>query len=371
MAMNTTDNLTTMYETINTSSRMMENSTVLSEKCTLSETFEWIFSFQPFFMWFIFVLGFIENTFVLAIFLLHKSRSTVAEIYLGNLATADLLFICGLPLWAINISNKFYWPFGSFLCITVNALIVLNLNASIYFMMMISIDRYLALVKTMSFGRMRRAGCAKWNCLLIWVFSVLISLPSVVFRTVTYVPQLNNTACIILAPSDNWFIVSDLIFNIVSFVIPMTVISYCTFQIIKVLKNNAMQKFKEINTETKATKLVFAVLFVFILCWLPFQIVTFVDMLYLLNVLSGCTVNNFIDIGTQISTYCGYSNSCINPLLYVIVGNHFRKKTKEVYKQFLSRSRNTASISSSLQMDDSSDTIRTSISMGRQQKNRI
>ncbi|XP_053331232.1 B2 bradykinin receptor-like [Spea bombifrons] len=342
------------------------NVTQLSEAedatCTDSERFSWIFAYQPIYMWVIFVLGFLENSFVIGVFLLHKSRCTVAEIYLGNLAAADLIFVCGLPFWAIYISNEFYWPFGSFLCVFINALMKVNNYASIYFLLMVSIDRYFALVKTMSTGRTRRTSCAMYNCLFIWILSAIMSMPKAAFRVVRFVPALNTTACIIDSSAE-WHIASNILLNLIGFVVPLAGISFCTFQIIKALTNNSMQKFKEFNTEKKAARLVFAVVFVFFICWLPFHFFTLLDTLDYLKVFPECAINQVLDIGTQISTYIGYSNSCINPLLYVMVGNHFRKKAVEVYYQFTPRKHRPRNLS--LQTDFSADTVRTSISMGQ------
>ncbi|KAM4662708.1 B2 bradykinin receptor-like [Discoglossus pictus] len=348
------------------SSYNMLTATPTPMSCPEHEGFKWIFAYQPIFMWAIFVLGFIENIFVLGVYLLHKKPCTVAEIYLGNLAAADLLLICGLPFWAINIARKFDWPFGGFLCKAVNTFILINLHSSIYFLLMVSIDRYFALVKTMSFGRMRRTKYAKLSCVVIWVFSVLVSMPKGSFRFMEYNHSLNITHCIYKA-SDTGFIVTNIMINLIGFLIPVAIISFCSIQIMKVLRNNTMQQFKEVKTEKKATMLVFAVLLVFIICWLPYHIVIFVDTLLLFRIGETCEVVSFLTIGTQISSYCGYSNSCLNPLLYVIVGNHFRKKTKEVYEQFKARRDRKQS---AYQIDYSGDTVRTSISMGTT-KNRI
>ncbi|XP_075049628.1 B2 bradykinin receptor-like [Mixophyes fleayi] len=354
----------TMTTGVPTTASLLDYTTEGLETCLETESLGWLYAYQPACMWFIFALGFIENLFVISVFLLHKNRCTVAEIYLGNMAAADLLLVSGLPFWAIYISNKFYWPFGSFLCVTVNSLIQLNLFSSIYFLMMVSIDRYLALVKTMSFGRMRRTGCAKMNCAIIWIFAIVASLPKVVFRRVEFVPSLNTTACLIMPPSDNWHPVSNIIMNIFGFLIPVIVIAFCTVQIICVLRNNTMQQFKEINNEKKATWLVLSVLLVFIICWLPFHIFVFIDTLDMFAVFHKCSISHFNEIGNQISSYIGYSNSCLNPLLYVMVGNHFRKKAKEVYWQLLSKIRPPKN--ASLPMNYSAVTVRTSISMGQQ-----
>ncbi|XP_069064358.1 B2 bradykinin receptor isoform X1 [Pleurodeles waltl] len=369
-----TEDTRAMDSTLNFSSASVYNLSVLpsnSTECRTFESWDWLFTYQPIFLWFIFVLGLIENLFVLGVFCLHKARCTVAEVYFGNLAAADLLLISGLPFWAIFITNQFSWPFGQFLCQAVNTVIYVNLNASIYFLMMVSIDRYLALVKTMSIGRMRRPFCAKLNCLVIWVFAFLLSLPTMIYRKEIYVAELNTTACILVYPSTDWRIASHMMLNIPGFLLPLTIIAFCTFQIIKVLQNNAMQKFKEIQTERKASTLMLVVLLMFIICWFPFQIVTFLDTLFIYKVISGCTTDNIISIATQISTYFAYSNSCLNPLLYVIVGNHFRKKSREVYEQWFSRGHRRKSVSATLPTDFFSlENLRTSISIARP-KNRI
>ncbi|XP_066464139.1 B2 bradykinin receptor-like [Eleutherodactylus coqui] len=331
------------------------------ETCFHSENAEWVYAYQPVYMWFIFILGFIENLFVISVFVLHKSRCTVAEIYLGNMAAADLIFVCGLPFWAISISNKFYWPFGGFMCVAVNSLIQLNLNSSIYFLVMVSIDRYLALVKTMSFGRMRSPRWAKINCAIIWILAIGVSLPKVVFRNAMFVPILNTTACLIFPPSDSWHVVNNMLTNIVGFLIPITIIAFCTFRIISVLRNNAMQQFKEINNEKKATWLVLSVLLIFITCWLPFQVFTFLDIFEIYKFFPGCATAVAIELGNQISSYIAYSNSCINPLIYIMVGNHFRKKAKDVYWKLLKSPKNVP-----MPMNYSRFTLRTSISMGQQ-----
>ncbi|XP_056402788.1 B2 bradykinin receptor-like [Hyla sarda] len=97
---------------------------------------EWAFTYLPPYMWFIFVLGVIENLFVISVFVLHKSRCTVTEIYLGNMAAADLILVSRHPFRAIYISNKHQWPFGGFMCAAVSFLFWLTFYSSIYFLMM-------------------------------------------------------------------------------------------------------------------------------------------------------------------------------------------------------------------------------------------
>ncbi|KAM6392891.1 B2 bradykinin receptor [Pluvialis apricaria] len=326
--------------------------------CVNQDIWKWLQDFQPGFVWFIFVLGAIENAFVLTILCFHKSRCTVAEIYLANMALADLILVCTLPFWAINIANNFQWPFGLFLCKAVNVMSYMNCYSSIYFLTLVSIDRYLALVKTMSLGRMRRTVCAKWNSFIVWMCALLICSPTMVFRNLQYYKEYNITACSLVYPASYWEPVNNCLLNTVGFVIPLCVITYCTTQIIKALRSSELQKLKLVQTERRATMLVLAVLLLFTICWLPFQVSTFIDTICYFTPTFTC-LRNINDILTQVAVYCAFSNSCLNPVLYVIVGKHFQKKVVEFYKDLLPK---RCRKSQSVQMESSLDTLKTSIS---------
>lgn len=333
--------------------------------CPYSELWGWLNAVQAPFLWVLFVLAALENVFVLSVFCLHKSSCTVAEIYLGNLAVADLVLACGLPFWAVTIASNFDWLFGEALCRAVNTMLYMNLYSSICFLMLVSIDRYLALVKTMSAGRARGVRWAKLCSLVVWGCTLLLSSPMLVFRTMKdYGAEgYNVTACVIIYPSRTWEVFTNVLLNGVGFLLPLSVITFCTVQILRVLRNNEMQKFKEIQTERKATVLVLAVLLLFVACWLPFQVSTFLDTLLRLGVLSGCRDEHVVDVLTQVSSYVAYSNSCLNPLVYVIVGKRFRKKSREVYGRLCRRGGCAGPPS---QTDSSVVTLRTSISVERQ-----
>ncbi|OXB68001.1 hypothetical protein ASZ78_014686 [Callipepla squamata] len=326
--------------------------------CINPNTWKWLQTFQTTFLWIIFILGTIENAFVLIVLCFHKSRCSVAEIYLANMAFADLMLVCSLPFWAINISNNFDWPFGLFLCKAVNAINYMNFYSSIYFLTLVSIDRYLALVKTMSLGWMRRTVCAKWNSFVIWMCALLICSPTMVFRNLKYFKEYNVTACYFDYPASYWPTVNNCLLNTMGFIIPLCIITYCTTQIIKALRSNELQKLKLIQTERKATLLVLAVLLLFVICWLPFQISTFIDTVCYLAETLKC-LQDINDIVTQIAIYCAYSNSCLNPVLYVIVGKHFQKKAVEFYESLIPQK---CKKSQSVKTENSLDTLRTSVS---------
>ncbi|XP_069805799.1 B2 bradykinin receptor-like [Dendropsophus ebraccatus] len=313
----------------------LANSTVTpAHGCTGWGNIKWLLTYQPYYMWIVFILGFIENLFVISVFLLHKSRCTVTEIFLGNMAASDMIFVIGHPFLAMYISNNYYWQFGGFMCSALTSLLPLNIYSSIYFLMMVSIERYLALVKPMSIGRLKRPWWAKVICGIIWASSALLSVPDGVFTELKYIEKLNATKCA-YRYSANLHSAKNITLNVLGFLVPLVVTTFCTSQMIRVLRRKAPQKVKKVNKERKATWLVLTVFLVFIVCWLPYNISTFIYSLVQLNVLLPCTVKSVNRIVYSISLYLVQSNSCINPLLYCMVGNNFRQKAREVYRRLL------------------------------------
>lgn len=299
-------------------------------QCPETEAWDWLYTMQPVYMFVICVLGILGNVFVLLVFCLHKKTCSVAEIYLGNLAAADLLLTSCLPFWAINVASGFDWQFGSLMCRLVNTGIKMNMYCSVYFLVMVSADRYLALVFALTYGRMRRPWYAKLSCLTVWILGIILSVPTFNFREVKYMSEYSVTACILIYPNHRVELTCDILFVVLGFILPVTVISYCTCKIIQALHWQVMDRFNAVNKERKATVLVLAVLLAFLLCWIPFHLVTILDILRRIEVISGCALENGLDICNQVFTYLALSNSVLNPILYVIVGKNFRKKVKEL-----------------------------------------
>ncbi|XP_035529243.1 B2 bradykinin receptor-like [Morone saxatilis] len=323
--------------------------------CPESDLWEWLNSGQPVYILFITVLGVMFNVFVVMVFCLHKKACTVAEIYLSNLAAADIVLVSCLPFWAVNISNDFNWPFGLFLCKVVNLGIKMNAYCSIYFLVLVSIDRYVALVHTMSHGRMRRPKYAKLGCLLVWGFGLLLSSPTLIFREVKHFPEYGVHACFLNYPNHTLALFCDGMLIVFSFIIPISIISFCTVKIIQALKIQAIERFNAEKTEQKATTLVLVVLLAFLICWVPFHVVTTLDVLTRADVFGGCHLTTVLEICNQIFTYLAFFNSVLNPILYVIVGKNFRKKAQEVFKQW--RTKKTGSSEST--QSNGSSTLKT------------
>ncbi|KAL6477606.1 hypothetical protein MHYP_G00134410 [Metynnis hypsauchen] len=263
----------------------------------------------------------------------QRSHWTIPEIYLGNLALADLILLAGLPFWAMNILNYFYWPYGEFLCKVVNLSIIVNMYTSIYMLVMVNVDRYLALVLTMKARWLRRRRNAKAVCFCLWVFGLAMGIPTAMYRTVQYSPAFEHAACIIIYPLESLKVAHSLQLNLLGFALPLLAIVFCSCNIVRALHKRRENVHIQDGNDRKATVLVCAVTLLFLLCWGPFHIITFLDTLCDLHVLDMMRWYHALDIGSQFSTYLAFLNSCLNPLLYVCTGHYFRRKVSEIYKR--------------------------------------
>ncbi|KAI9528823.1 hypothetical protein NQZ68_017422 [Dissostichus eleginoides] len=316
----------------------METATRDEPVCNHTDAWDWVYTMQPAYMSIICLFGVIGNSFVLCVFCLQKRRSTVADIYLSNLAAADLLMVSCLPFWVATVINKFHWRFGEPMCQLINIVIGMNYYCSVLFLTLVSVDRYLALTRPLTHGRERRAFWAHGICFTIWIAGVLLSIPAVFFRSVQFFPDLGVEACYLAYPHEGWRLRYNVTVSTVGFLIPVPIVSFCSYHITKVLRHSQkLRKGSRGSVESKAAYLVLVVLAVFILCWLPYQVLIFLDTLDHYEVVSGCTSAYVLDIGNQLATYLGYSNSSLNPFLYVIVGKHFKQRAREVFRRVLCR----------------------------------
>ncbi|XP_054909347.1 B2 bradykinin receptor-like [Poeciliopsis prolifica] len=276
------------------------------------------------------VLGIVLNIFVLTVFVLHKKPCTVAEIYLSNLAAADLFLVSFLPFWAANVYHKFDWIFGLAMCKMVNVSILMNVYCSIYFVVLISIDRYLALVHPLSLEKMRRPKFAKICCVVVWILGLSLSIPKFINRKLA--PDKNITSCSeldeTLLQATEWMIL------VLGFFIPISIIFFCTAKILKALRNRSIQGVKMRKKDQKANALVLAVLLAFLICWVPYHLRSIPTWLYKARILAKCSSEIIQHFCGQFFTYLAFFNSVANPILYVIVGRNFRDKLKELINQW-------------------------------------
>uniref|UniRef100_A0AAZ3PBP8 Somatostatin receptor type 2 n=2 Tax=Oncorhynchus TaxID=8016 RepID=A0AAZ3PBP8_ONCTS len=271
-------------------------------------------------------VGLTGNTLVIYVILRYAKMKTVTNIYILNLAVADVLCMLSLPFIAVQLALV-HWPFGSVLCRLVMTVDSLNQFTSIFCLTVMSVDRYLAVVHPIKSTKWRKPRVAKIINLTMWGVSLLVNLPIMIFSGL--MPNNNQAwACTIVWPEPQGAYQTAFMFYtfLLGFFLPLIVICLCYLLIIIKVKSSGMRvgSTKRKRSERKVTRMVSIVVAMFVLCWLPF---------YVFNVTS---VTGTIDTTPVLkSTFefvvvLGYANSCANPILYAFLSDNFKKSFQNV-----------------------------------------
>ncbi|XP_073457328.1 chemerin-like receptor 1 [Aquarana catesbeiana] len=272
----------------------------------------------------IFLLGITGNGLVIW-FVAFKMKKTVNSVWFLSLAFADFTFCLFLPLTVTYIALDGHWPFGTFMCKLSRFALYLNLSASVLQLTVISIDRCISVVFPVWCRNHRTVRLAVKVVLALWIVSLLLNVS---YFTNTYIYDADDTfvACL-----EDWLIhnVQIIIRFIVLFVIPFTIIIFSYTVIFLRIRRN-----RRANS-TKPFKVIAAVIISFFICWFPYY--TFFIMSSYGSYTWHYNIWLVIDIGRHVSSLLAYSNSCVNPLLYVFIGQDSKQKFWSVIKSAFER----------------------------------
>ncbi|KAF4075887.1 hypothetical protein AMELA_G00224060 [Ameiurus melas] len=280
-------------------------------------------SYEPPLYWIIFAMGAIGNLLVVWIYTTVRNRlKTMTDVYLLNLAIADLLFLGTLPFWATDAAQG--WVFSVGVCKGVCAVYKINFFASMLLLTCISIDRYIAIVRVTQAHNFKnkRMFYSKLACLFVWVLSCLLSLPEFLSATVKTNLQ-EESFCSLVYPSADKNLTKILVLSLqisVGFCLPLLVMVVCYSVIICTL-------IQARNFEKhKALRVIFAVVAAFVLSQLPYNGHLVVEATQAYNMtMTECDVVKTFDVAGQVVKSLAYTHCCLNPILYAFIGVRFRK----------------------------------------------
>uniref|UniRef100_UPI00358E2E08 delta-type opioid receptor-like isoform X2 n=1 Tax=Myxine glutinosa TaxID=7769 RepID=UPI00358E2E08 len=249
----------------------------------------------------------------------YTKMKTATNIYIFNLALADALVTSPLPFQSAQILLK-SWPFGRMLCKIIISIDYYNMFTSIYTVTAMSVDRYIAVCHPIRAMHYRTAAKAKLINVAIWTASSAIGIPMMILADTK--EEKGGIDCRVHFPSSVAH--SKTILNICVFIFafmgPVCVITVCYGCMLSRLRNvrllsGSREKDRSMR---RITRLVLAIVAVFIVCWTPIQIFVLIETLVGVPNSSAVHTIRFICI------VLGYANSCLNPALYAFLDESFR-----------------------------------------------
>ncbi|NXL92728.1 CCR4 protein, partial [Alectura lathami] len=275
----------------------------------------------------LFVTGLVGNALVVWVLTVFKKVRAMTDVYLLNLAISDLLFVFSLP-FLVQYSLVIQWTFGNAMCKIISSAYFIGFYSSAFFITIMSIDRYLAIVHSVYALQVRTTTHGVLASLVLWAVAILASVPDLMFFQ--EMDDGNRTTCIPHYPggSNGWKIFSNCVVNVLGWLIPVGILIFCYHNILKNLQRCHTQN------KYKAMKLVFIVVIVFFLFWTPINIALFLDTLKHMHIIDDCKVSQRLDLAMELAEALSFVHCCLNPIIYAFVGEKFKKYLCDAFSKY-------------------------------------
>ncbi|XP_069842927.1 C5a anaphylatoxin chemotactic receptor 1-like [Dendropsophus ebraccatus] len=252
-----------------------------------------------------------------------EMKRSVNTIWFLNLAIADLL--CCLSA-SLNIMTTLlgHWPLGLFACKFNSSILLINMFSSVLLLTVISIDRCALVMKPVWCQNNRTLGKAYLACAVMWLLAIILAIPSFIFRTIEAKNDGNYTKCIqdygSIGHNDQQRVENAIAISrfLLGFIFPFLVIVTCY----SILMIRVKERFTQ---NTKTLKVVLVVIIGFFVCWLPYHVAGLI--------LASESRDSELYKSTRqvdgILIAFAFMNSCINPIIYVLMGQDFKTKFRK------------------------------------------
>ncbi|WKY03948.1 hypothetical protein Q1695_005153 [Nippostrongylus brasiliensis] len=285
------------------------------------------------------LLAVIGNSLVIFITLLRLRTRAVTTYFIINLAFADLLTgIFAIPFkFQAALFQEWFLP--SSLCQIVPYAETVSLSVSVFTLTASAVHEF----RTTFFpkhGRMN-TGHARSLVLFIWLVAALVSLPHGLFHRVYQIQDgdIIISQCRPVYADENWWKIYNIYLTIIHYFVPMIILDTAYSMIAIKIWGSTISRGEEsqnlnqssLNTEISNRKLMNMLLIVvacFSLCWFPLE-----SYLLLNEIRPEINGWKYINVLFFCSHWLAMSNSCLNPIIYGLFNNKYKREYRRVFNQ--------------------------------------
>nr|UOF75623.1 CXCR3a2 [Bostrychus sinensis] len=280
----------------------------------------------------VFAVGVLGNGALLVVLFRSRKNWSVTDTFILHLCVADVLLLVTLPFWASEAVSG--WTFGTPLCKITGAVFMINFYCGIFLLACISLDRYLSIVHATQMYSRRNPCVVQGSCLLVWFFSLFLSIPEWMFlkaqkddRRNSITECMHNYLMLGVDAMKTVPLATRLIYHILGFLLPSAILIFCYSCILRRLRcgTHGLQK-------QRASRVIVAVVAVFFLCWTPYNITLMVDTLSSDSSNNTCEGRSRKEKAIIITSSLSYLHCCLNPILYAFVGVKFRRQLLDILR---------------------------------------
>ncbi|KYO24419.1 visual pigment-like receptor peropsin isoform B [Alligator mississippiensis] len=280
-----------------------------------------------------------------------QTEHNIVAAYLITAAFTDIgVSGIGYPMSAASDLHG-SWKFGNTGCQIYAALNIFFGMASIGLLTVVAVDRYLTICRP-NIGRRMTTHTYTMLILAAWVNAVFwASMPIVGWSS--YAPDPTGATCTInWRKNDASFVSYTMTVIAVNFVVPLSVMFYCYFNISRTMKQyTASNCLESINIDwsdqVDVTKMSVVMIIMFLVAWSPYSIVCLWS--------SFGDPNKISPVMAIIAPLFAKSSTFYNPCIYVIANKRFRRSILAIVR---CQAQQEITINNSLPMNVSQSPLR-------------
>uniref|UniRef100_A0A8C4VPD1 G-protein coupled receptors family 1 profile domain-containing protein n=1 Tax=Gopherus evgoodei TaxID=1825980 RepID=A0A8C4VPD1_9SAUR len=303
----------------------MLNATCITFFCNNHSKLEWYCYFLIMVCLFALLLGFLGNIFAMLHYTYSIKSWTSSTIFLFNLTLCDFTWILMVPFSVYYNLQKLAVYSSQIFCQFKRIFFNINIYGSIYFLTLISFDRYIGAVHPISSLKWWDKNKATFCTVAIWIFIFIESIPD--FYYTFAVERRNDTvACLEYIGEPLHFVVPFTVSRVIfGFLIPATVIFTCYMLTLKALQQLKKRQQRR-NRIAKPLMLIFVAMIVFAIAFIPYHVMMIAVLLYRLNYqLNSDNISMIFTIYELTEIICSIS-SCLDPIIFILVHKNFHQR---------------------------------------------
>ncbi|KAG7254744.1 hypothetical protein CRUP_022721 [Coryphaenoides rupestris] len=239
---------------------------------------------------------------------------TVTNVWLVNLALADLVFCLSRVLSLVKKLFFQHWPFGVFLCKFNGFFKYANMFCSVFLLAVISLDRTLCVWRPVFTRRRRSVRAARVVAATVWAAAVVFSAPYFVYRRVYTKRNVTKCALEVKEAAAGDEVAKLALYSVrflCGFLLPFTVIVLCYILTAVGIRQTRL------SGKSRPLRILASLVVAFFLCWAPYHCLLLAKMVN--------SKSLAVSISLTVAKGMAYFNSCVNPLLYFCMGLDVRR----------------------------------------------
>ncbi|KAM9439838.1 G-protein coupled receptor 87-like [Clarias gariepinus] len=279
----------------------------------------------------VFVAGLFLNTLAVWVFFQIRTQKRTFMLYLRNMAVADLLMTLTLPINILIEAKVAPLWLHVVSCNYTAVLFYCCMYASILFLGLVAVDRYLKIVRP--FGGTCGACLYSYSftramAIMVWLAVTGLSLPNTILSNQTIPETMNNCAELKSDLGKKWHGMVIYI-NIIIFFLVLITLLICYMSIYRHIHQSSKQFIIVGETTPRKAKKgqnILILLVVFFICFVPYHLCR---IPFTKSQTDGVLLHSSLMNGKKATLLMSIFNVCLDPIIYFFMCKSFRSKLSE------------------------------------------